>query len=746
MYNDAKNIIPTLLDVPQMAATKLVTGKYQKPSEALVENNYLDKNNKWGQIAADIILDPLNLIPMAKTGVGLKGEKFATAGDKVFNSIKAGAQVYDNTEEVLQKFAYGTGYLNIENPNTALVDNEIAHAKGALKAENGWTKALDIVGNTAVQVGNSMMTQGMSQGQGTSAGGFNWGGIMQSALNGFGGYASSGGKYALGGTIGANAEVEGGEVFETPNGQVGEFEGPTHEGGGIPVNMPEGTDIFSERIAIDGKTMAERKKMRERKETKLQKNVDRTKDNLSKTTLKRVKNNNSIQEEKDKTIQGLVSAIESGKPQQFKYGTGPSMNPAYNPAMWNWGNMVSNPNLGYMENTSNFGKNFGANIPQDFYSLAQGVAGANNYNLNFSNPDSIKGFQSLLGASQDGVIGNDTYSRMQKYALPSNLGQPNGFPTDTTPSSVPTTNDMVNPNAYDSIGNSFAGGIGSTGLDLSGDNSQAESSTGWGAMGQGFLDSIGNLTGGDIMGIFGNLQQGNAGLKTTLENRAGDTPNINAFENYGKDGLKVLDEAKRFAAGIRDSQLLDIESGRASSSRRLRNSARGVNTMRAGDLAIDSNVNNARSGVNNNYLQTLQSILMQEAGMENQQDQMVMQGEQGRDLADRQDRDNFYTNLGAGRMQKSEALSRTGKALNQSQSNKATEELMNSMFGHVKGNSKTGKVSGVPTQKDSGMTFKTQYPELETLWKGKINPVTGKEFTTELEYLLSNLLTNQNTQ
>jgi hypothetical protein len=52
-----------LLSVPQKAITKLITGKYQTPSEAM------GIKNKAGAIATDILLDPVNLL-----GAGLAGK------------------------------------------------------------------------------------------------------------------------------------------------------------------------------------------------------------------------------------------------------------------------------------------------------------------------------------------------------------------------------------------------------------------------------------------------------------------------------------------------------------------------------------------------------------------------------------------------------------------------------------------------------------------------------------------------
>lgn len=77
-------------------------------------------------------------------------------------------------------------------------------------------------------------------------------------------------EYATGGTTGVKANVEGEEVIETPDGKLAEMKGPSHENGGIDVALPEGTDIYSKRVKIGGKTMAERKKAREKRITFLE--------------------------------------------------------------------------------------------------------------------------------------------------------------------------------------------------------------------------------------------------------------------------------------------------------------------------------------------------------------------------------------------------------------------------------------------------------------------------------------------
>lgn len=66
------------------------------------------------------------------------------------------------------------------------------------------------------------------------------------------------GKFKHGGiTNSANAELEKQEVFKTPDGQINSVNGPSHENGGIPVNIPNQTKILSDKLKLNGKTFAE---------------------------------------------------------------------------------------------------------------------------------------------------------------------------------------------------------------------------------------------------------------------------------------------------------------------------------------------------------------------------------------------------------------------------------------------------------------------------------------------------------
>ncbi len=59
-------------------------------------------------------------------------------------------------------------------------------------------------------------------------------------------------------------EIEGNEAVMMPNGQSFMAEGPSHENGGIPIELPVGTRVYSKRIKKDGVSMAKRKERRDR--------------------------------------------------------------------------------------------------------------------------------------------------------------------------------------------------------------------------------------------------------------------------------------------------------------------------------------------------------------------------------------------------------------------------------------------------------------------------------------------------
>ena len=201
---------------------------------------------------------------------------------------------------------------SIETPDEAIAQNELNLSKALVKSENGLTNTLDFLGAAGLQIGTSMMSKG-SLGEnpsGLEKALFNNKDSIIGALNLLGGSS----QFAKGGTVNnPKVEVEGQEVAELPNGQVGEFQGPSHEDGGIKMNLPEGTDIYSKRIKVEGKTMAERKLARERKIESLMKLIEKNPlDKTLKQTLKKVQENNDFLDEKDMLIQNTLHSYNQG--------------------------------------------------------------------------------------------------------------------------------------------------------------------------------------------------------------------------------------------------------------------------------------------------------------------------------------------------------------------------------------------------------------------------------------------------
>ncbi len=124
-------------------------------------------------------------------------------------------------------------------------------------------------------------------------------------------------KKALGGKV--PVEVEGGESAETPSGDFLEFFGNSHAEGGIPTELEPGTEVYSDRISIDGKTMSDRKKARENKERKFKKLSDKG-DAVAKKTLERVKTINAMEDNLDRTIQGIIAKQERSNPKKMYTG------------------------------------------------------------------------------------------------------------------------------------------------------------------------------------------------------------------------------------------------------------------------------------------------------------------------------------------------------------------------------------------------------------------------------------------
>lgn len=423
-----------------------------------------------------------------------------------------------------KKYAVGTKVNNyIETPNQALAEHNLNLDKSFIEAEsNPVLGVLEMLGKASMGVGTNMLLSSLggvpeqdlgmlSKGKSDMQSNFKLPNLMKSLENNPVLYAALGGKVP-----GVPVEIEGDEVGEMPNGKVFESKGPSHEQGGIDITLPEGTEMYSKRIKVDGVSMADRKKKRKKKEVTLEELMAKDKsDVLLKNSLSRTKSNNAKIDEADKKIQETVKSILEPQPT----------------AEHKWGDIVKN------------------------------------------------------------LVGNAP----------------------------------------------------------------------------------------DILGYIGTGISTFGPMQNTKNMRSGDTPNINPFENFGDDALKTNEDMMSLLGTQKDEANQQISRSSASNTRKGRNSARGVNQMRAMDLANSMQDKIAKSGVETNYAQQLMQLFGQKSQLENQQDQMQMKGEGIRDANDRADRDAFFSQLSKDISNKGAGLQSFAKSLNKQGTNKETLAMIEKM-------------------------------------------------------------------
>ena len=443
-----------------------------------------------------------------------------------------------------------------------------------------------------------------------------------------GGVSTASMSFAAGGKAGAiPINAEGGEVVDTPFGLPMELMGPSHAKGGVNINVPQGTDIYSKRLkGPDGKSMADRKKAREKEIAKLEKLVQKNpSDKILKATLEKVKSNNDLVDQEDVSKMQFVQEL-TGQAQSFANG----------------GTVGTDP----------------------------------------TNPTGIPNFWDLIN-SLTPKYGNKGNSNMIDEVV---IQAPKRGPMDTTLNGImlPETS-ITDPGINSTV--PIIGGIASK-------TSTPGTDTGLG------------LTLGDTVGMAGSLISTFGPMQNTIRNRRGDTPNINAYKNYGQDGLSKLNESKQYIDQVRDQKLQDLELSRQGTMNRNNGSARGINTLRALNLATDSMANNSRNDIYNQFAQAMQGVLTQEAGMLNDRDSKVMQGDYMRDIADRQDRDNFFSQMGKDISTMGTGVQNLGRNINQVKSREVSSNILNQMYNNFGINTMTGDVKTRATEEiNSNPTF-----------------------------------------
>lgn len=680
-----------------------------------------------------------------------------------------------------KKYALGTSGVSVKNylqsPREALAKNDILMSKAELEAQ---TNPLAMGVEMGTQVLSQLASSGALTGQNKAPE------IDTSKTIEFMtpeeqfAFESQRTIAAMGnpGIPAGEVELEGDEVIQTPNGQVAELKGPSHEQGGIPMevgnpnsaltpdSVPEDSEAFSKRVFKGGKNMADRKMSRERTKESLLSLLDSNKSDIAiKNTVNRKMANLEREEQEDLSFQEMASLFS--QVQEFAYGTGrkgikkyaagtngiedptkpwrlpfstqadrPISNEERLATVQESSNLIdkmNNINSGYQDvfnNEANQTASVNTSLvktkevndiaaqaitekkgeiipryeaPSKFYGKVNSTSfdpiakafinskGSTSNNLDFSDKENVKDLQKWIygkeeGPEIDGMIGPDTIAKgiaRQNGITPEGELMPEvtGIPSNIQP--IPNVIPTVG-----GINNTFVGPdgvpvtIGSTNKGTStkqvpksstpGINEEEESKR------EGYVP-----TAGDLLTLAGTAYSAFAPMANTLENRAGDTPNVNKYKDFGKESLDTLARAAGFLTQERDNSNRKVASASRGAKKSGRAGARGINQVRAMDLATDINTTNAQADIDTAFANKTLGLLGQKANLQSTIDQVVMGGEQAADLADRQDRDNFYTQLGKDKAGKGEGIQQLGKNVNTMLQNPILMNLLDNMGQYV---------------------------------------------------------------
>jgi len=334
-----------------------------------------------------------------------------------------------------KKYANGTNTQGvgpnnyIQSPNEVLNDYNIMLAKADLEvANNKLVPIVSMIGGLAQETLKFAGAGGFSKAPATSP-------TAAMGMN----------------KVEGDVEVEGGEMYETPQGQVGEFKGPSHEEGGIPLevgqDVEEGTKVYSDRLKIGKETLAERKEKRERQIANLEKIAseplsDSAVKNAAQRKMQAIQKEeaadlkfqeqvNNMQEMADNVIKAFGTSIEGIQDTSMKYANG-------------------TPPGGIV-----YGKGYNADMFKDFYAK-----------YNELNPGGVMDMgyiQGDLGIANKTpgfgkVFGPGTYKASQDWLAANKDKSPDAYVTGEALNPTPTTNPVVDTGSYGAPG--FVEGFG----------------------------------------------------------------------------------------------------------------------------------------------------------------------------------------------------------------------------------------------------------------------------------------------
>lgn len=220
------------------------------------------------------------------------------------------------------------------------------------------------------------------------------------------------------------------------------------------------------------------------------------------------------------------------------------------------------------------------------------------------------------------------------------------------------------------------------------------------------------ITLGDAIGMYSNYKGAREMMNNTIKQWEQTPEEINHHANFGKKALNKIQEQYGILEGIKDNALLNSELSRTGTINRNSNATRGINTLRALNLAADAQHDKLASDIMNNYAAQKLNIMDKEAQQLDEIDNAVMSGEMSRADRHLKNQDNFFSNLGRDIATKYQSHKSIGDALNNLKERNTIEALMNQMYKNFEIDANTGEVRA---KTSDNTTFKSEVKPYETV-------------------------------
>lgn len=459
--------------------------------------------------------------------------------------------------------------------------------------------------------------------------------------------------YAQGGNV--PVEVEGGEMYETPEGDVGQFQGPSHEEGGIPAELPQGTSIYSVRNGVGTDTMADRKKSRERRYNSALAAVQRNPtDPIARKTLSRILQVNQQQDAQDMAIQNTMHQIDELKTQLEQ--------------------LLLNPK----KKVASTEQNGGENGEQTF------ATGGWLYNP--------------IDAEEEKKKEEAKQARAEKIT-----------PLANVPSTNKSWGDLYNSPSYQNAVKRYNDSFMQKQQQDMMKDAQKENR---GYVAHGFWDDVKDAFGkvknavGDkdystLIPTVGEALQQYArgrGIREKWRNlqlaQAATPTNRNFYEDYGNRGIAEIDRGKQYIQDTLNRQLDELRYAKDAQQIRNRDSASGINQLRALDALNDLDYSRKVQQAKLQADVSMSQLNQAQANNYNQQDQIRMTGAMNADTANRKDTDNYFTQRDKMIDDTTRMLDQVGQYLNQKIADYRTNNAINSAAKYGQRVNQSGEMTG----------------------------------------------------